>query len=158
VYTVRGINAIVSSANTENPDFVWNFWNPHSTQRIRVYQICMTMQGGATASPITLSRTTTQGTGATSVTAGIQNHSERGVSPPSGPMLQLSDFAAAKPTEDSATAPLYGTTPTGSEGSIMQWEFETGLAIPPGSGLAAVLQSGSDMPAFENVIVWDEDR
>lgn len=154
MYSVRGRNAAVASpAATE---WVWNLWNPHSSQRIRIIYMQAVVQASPTATQsFGLSRSSTRGTPGSTVTPAIQNHSRRGVAPPAAPLLDLSQFTGTQPVIDGDGPSRL--VPGNAVGTVCIWSHMN-VEVPPGTGFGAVVITAAvAMPACEIVIVWEED-
>src|ERR1043165_9659699 len=89
-YSVRGRTA--ATAGTAD-HAICAFWNPHSTQRIKVIGFrCFKTAAGAAGDAFRFARTSTRGTAGSTVTPDIDNHSEQAVAPVSGVLLDLAAF------------------------------------------------------------------
>lgn len=154
MYTVRGRNA-ATAATADHA--VWGFWNPHATQRIKAISFSMFAQGGAPAAGWSgrLQRITARGTPGTTATPGIQNHSIRGVAPPSGVLLDLAAYTA-QPTLDVGDLGL-GYTFAAVQGSGIVYPIPGGIEIPPGAGLVFIQVPAVASVIFETTLTWLED-
>jgi hypothetical protein len=149
VYLVRGrTTAAVASGQA-----LAVFWNGHATQRIGVVSASV---GEKVASGINdsvhLRRATVRGTPGATVTPNIQNHTRRGVAPPSGVLLDLG-LHTVQPTLE--TEPLFSIMMNAVIGGSTPFIFPGRVWIPPGAGLAMI---GPDAgPVVEVNFSWMED-
>lgn len=154
MYTVRGRNA--ATAGTAD-HAVWAMWNGHSTQRIKVISFSMFAQSGAPAAgwSVRLRRITARGTPGSTVTPGIQNHSTRGIAPPSGVVLDLAAYSVQPTLDSSDIAPGYTFAAVQASGIV--YPIPGGVEIPPGAGLACIQVPATASVAFEIAVSWLED-
>lgn len=154
MYSVRGRNA-ATAATADHA--IWGFWNPHSTQRIKVIAFSMFAQSGAPAAgfSVRLRRTTARGTPGSTVTPAIQHHSIQGVAPPSGALLDLAAYTV-QPTLDTGDLGI-GYTFAAVQGSGIVYPIPGGIEIPPGTGLACIQVPATASVQFEITVVWLED-
>lgn len=111
-----------------------HLWNPDATRSLWLTEASYTILVAATAlDPIRLCRTTTVGTtpGVT-VTPDLDNDFEREVTPDTGAILHMANFA----TEPILALPDLRRVsfPITSDGHNMVWLFD-GLRVPPGTGI-----------------------
>lgn len=154
MYTVRGRNA-ATAATADHA--VWQLWNPHATQRIKLIQWAIFAQSAAPAAGWSgrLKRTTAIGTAGSTVTPDIDNHSERAIAPPSGALLHLAAFTV-QPTLDASELGL-GFTFAAVQASGIVAPIPGGLIIPPGTGIAFVQIPATASVVFEVSVSWLED-
>ena len=154
MYSVRGRSA-ATAATADHA--VWGFWNPHSTQRIKLIAFSMFAQSAAPAAGWSgrLRRITARGTAGATVTPGISNHSTRGVAPVSGVLLDLAAYSV-QPTLDTVDTVL-GYTFANSQGSGLVYPIPGGLEIGPGAGVAFIQVPATAGAAFEISASWLED-
>lgn len=154
MYSVRGRNAATAATALHA---VWGFWNPHSTQRIKVVSFSMFAQSTAPAAgwSVAFRRITARGTPGSTVTPGIVHHSTRGVAPPSGALLDLAAYSAQPTLEAGDIAP--GFTFAAVQGSGIVYPIPGGIEIPPGTGIACIQIPAQASVAFEISVTWLED-
>lgn len=126
-------------------------WNPHATVRVTVWEIWI----GANAAPaascaVHVRRSTTRGTGASTVTPAIQNDGARGGAPPSGFVVDLAAFSVQPTLEAIALA---GWTLGAVAGSGIIMPFPRGIEVPPGAGLVLVCGNAVAIPASDITFV-----
>jgi hypothetical protein len=155
MYSVRGRNA-ATAATADHA--VWGFWNPHASQRIKVISFSMFAQGAAPAAGWAgrIIRTTARGTAGSTVTPGIQNHSTRGVAPPSGVLLDLAAYSA-QPTLDTTATPIFGYPFAAVQGSGFIYPIPGGIEIGPAAGIAFAQVPATASAVMEITLTWMED-
>lgn len=144
MYHVRGRTA-ATAATADH--CLAALWNPHSTQRIKVVQIGVFKTGaGAAADAIRLRRISARGTAGSTVTPGVENHSERGAAPPSGALLDLAAYSV-QPTliGSSELGPDFVAAAFAAAGLL--YAIPGGIVIPAGTGLAIVQVAATAWPA-----------
>ncbi len=109
-------------------------WNPHATQMLRVTYIAIAENSITAPQSVTLRRTTTRGTPASTITPDADNAYDFRSAPPSGALLDLGDFTVA-PTL--AAAVLWRWTASAAQGCGAEDRFPC-LCVPAGTGLALV--------------------
>jgi hypothetical protein len=156
MYSVRGRNA-ATAATADHA--VWGFWNPHSTQRIKLIALSMFAQSGAPASGYTvrLRRITARGTAGSTVTPNISNHSLRGAAPPSGVLLDLAAYSVQPTLEASSVDFGLGYTFANSQASGIVYPIPGGIEIGPGAGIAAIQVPATASVQFDISLSWLED-
>lgn len=156
MYSVRGRNA-ATAATADHA--VWGFWNPHSTQRIKLIAVSMFAQSAAPAAgwSVRLRRTTGRGTAGSTVTPNISNHSIRGVAPVSGVLLDLAAYSAQPTLEASAVDFVFGYTFAAVQGSGLVYPIPGGIEIGPGAGIACIQVPATAAVQFEISVSWLED-
>ena len=154
MYSARGRNA-ATAATADH--VVWQMWNPHATQRVRLVSFSMFAQGAAPAAGWSgrLRRSTSTGTAGSTVTPDIDNHSIRGAAPPSGVLLYLAAFTV-QPALDASELGL-GFTFAAVQGSGIVYPIPGGIEIPPGAGIAFSQVPATASVVFEITLSWLED-
>jgi len=100
-------------------------------------------------------RITARGTAGSTVTPDIDNHSIRGIAPPSGSVLDLAAFTV-QPTLDGSDLGL-GYVFAAAQGSGLVYPIPGGIEIPGGTGLAMCQVGAVASAAFENAVSFLED-
>ena len=154
MYLVRGRNA-ATAATADHA--IWQVWNPHATQRLKVIQWSMFAQSEAPAAGWSgrLRRTSARGTAGSTVTPTLEHHSTRGVAPPSGFLLDLAAFTT-QPTLVAGEIGL-GFTFSAVQGSGLVYPIPGGLEVPPGTGLTFIQVPATASVQFEVSVVVLED-
>jgi len=154
MYSVRGRSA-ATAATADHA--IAALWNPHATARIKIVSFAVFKQGGAgtAGDSIRLRRITARGTPGSTVTPGIAQHSERGIAPPSGALLDLAAYSV-QPTLDTVDLGIGWTAPA-VQGAGIVLPVPGGLVLPPGSGVAIVQVAATAWPASEITFYWLED-
>jgi hypothetical protein len=157
MYSLRGRTATTTATIG---DAVFGFWNPHSTQIIRLIDFVATVQGIQVGEwhGGTWRRTTARGTAATTVTPDISNDSRRGAAPPSGALLDTS-FSVQPTLEADDWGPTVSTFGANSAAGVgAAYRFPgSGLYIPPGTGIALIQTEAVAVQPFEISLSWLED-
>jgi hypothetical protein len=153
MYNAQGVTA--ATAATAN-HAVTQLWNPHSTQRIRVVSLAYS----ATAAPGAgsrwkMRRTSARGTAGSTITPSIDSHSERGIAPPSGALVDLAAFSAQPTFSGDNTG--FGWVLAAVAASGIVYPFPRGIVIPAGQGLALVTEAAIIVPAGLVTWSWLED-
>lgn len=154
MYTVRGRSA-ATAATADHA--ICALWNPHSTTRIKVVSFAIFKQGGtgANGDAVRLRRITARGTAGSTVTPGISNHSNRGVAPVSGVLLDLAAYSG-QPTLDSVDMG-FGWCAPAVQGAGIVYPIPGGIEIGPGAGLSLIQVAAAAWPASEVAFSWLED-
>ena len=149
-YRVQGSTA-ATAATLGNA--ACGFWNPHTTQRIRVIEISLVATTAPAANAgVQLRRNTARGTATTTVTPAIQQHDARMLAPPSGALLDLA--YSAQPTLEAGG--LWAWVLGAVIGSGFIYPIPQGLVIPPGAGIVLVNHAAVITPVCEVTFVWQE--
>lgn len=132
-------------------------WNPSSTRTIKVVRcyISKTAIGGnEDLAPV---RTSARGaTPGSTITPGIAQHFRRAVAPPSGAVIETSNFAT-EPTID-GVAIAERVLSINLAAWTMVWQFPEPLAVLPGAGLAiAELTTALAVPISDVGFTWLEE-
>jgi hypothetical protein len=153
MYTVRGRTAATAATADHGVSAIWN---PHATQRIKIVQfsLCAAVAPGS-ASGIKLRRITARGTAGSTVTPGIQHHSQRGVAPPSVCLCDLAAYSV-QPTFDTGDLGLGWILPAVVAAGII-YPIPGGIEVGPGAGLAIVTNAAIIVPASDVAWAWLED-
>jgi hypothetical protein len=152
-YHVRGRTA-ATAATADHA--ICNFWNPHSTQRIKVLSfLVFKTAAGIAGDSFRLRRSTTRGTPGSTVTPDIDHHSERAIAPPSGVLLDLAAFTG-QPTFDASDIPP-GWTAAAQAASGLVYPIPGGIILPPGTGIGLVQVAATAWPISEIGFSWLED-
>jgi len=154
MYTVRGRSA-ATAATADHA--VAQLWNQHATQRIKVIQFAVfKTTAGAAADAIRLRRSSARGTAGSTVTPGIENHSERGAAPVSGALLDLAAFSV-QPTLIAASelGPDFVAAAFAAAGLV--YSIPGGIIITPGTGLVIAQVAATAWPVSGITFVWMED-
>lgn len=153
MYTVRGRNA--ATAATANHTIA-QLWNPHATQRIKVIQVILFKTAVGTAGDaFRLRRSTARGTAGSTVTPDINNHSEVGIAPPSGALLDLAAFSV-QPTLAAAELPPDWVAAAFAAAGVI-YAVPGGIVIPASQGLALVQVAATAWPISGIGYTWLED-
>jgi hypothetical protein len=156
MYTVTGRNA--ATAGTAD-HAVWGFWNPHSTQRIKVINWSMFAQSAAPAAgwACRLRRISARGTAGSTVTPNSSNHSTLGVAPVSGVLLDLAAYSV-QPTLLASSVDLGPRFVFSAvQGSGIIYPIPGGLEIGPGAGVAMIQVPATISVVFDIGVTWLED-
>lgn len=154
MYSVRG-RTVATAATADHG--VSGLWNPHATQRIKVVQFSLSLATApAAGAGIKLRRMTARGTPGSTVTPGIQQHSSRGVAPPSGALCDLAAYTV-QPTFDTGDLGIGWIFPAVAAAGIVMPIPGGGLEIGPGAGLAIVTNAAIAIVASDVVWFWFED-
>jgi hypothetical protein len=155
MYTVRGKSA-ATAATADHA--VCGFWNPHSTQRIKVVSVSIFTAAAPTGVPeLRLRRTTATGTAGSTVTPNISNHSIRGIAPVSGALLHLAAYSVQPTLEASAVDFGFGWFAPLVAGSGIVYPIPGGIEIGPGAGIALIQVAATIFPASQVTFSWLED-
>ncbi|MGH8581298.1 MAG: hypothetical protein ACREWG_00620 [Gammaproteobacteria bacterium] len=154
MYSVRGESA-ATAATADHA--IAAFWNPHASQRIKVVSFALFKAGGAGAAGDSFRgrRITVRGTAGSTVTPGIAQHSERGIAPPSGVLLDLAAFTG-QPTLDTVDLGIGWTAPA-VQGAGIVYPIPGGIVLGPGAGIALIQVAATAWPASEITFSWLED-
>lgn len=153
MYSVNGRNA-ATAATADHA--VWQLWNPHATQRIKLVSFFMFANAAGTAGWAgRLRRTTARGTAGSTVTPGIAQHSTRGVAPVSGALLDLAAFTV-QPTLDTVDSSMR-TTLSAAAAAGLVFPIPGGIEIPPSTGIAFIQVGATASIAFDLGVSWLED-
>ena len=152
-YEVAGRTSAATAATLNL--VIAQFWNPHATARLRVSELHICNQSGATVGNLSIQRSTARGaTPAVTVTPDIDNNLDRTIAPPSGAVLELAATFGTPPTLD--TSRLRGWTMTAAVGAGVIYTWASGLVIPPGTGLCVVNAAAVAFPISDVTVCWDE--
>lgn len=155
MYSVRG-RAPATAATGDHA--VWAFWNPHSTQRIKVITIAMFAQTAATAGwTVRLRRTSARGTAGSTVTPNSSNDSKLAAAPVSGALLDLAQFSAQPTLLASSVDLMLGYPFPAVIGAGIVYPISGGIEIGPGAGIACIQVPATAGPIMEVSITWLED-
>lgn len=154
MYTVTGVTA---ATGLVADSAICAMFNPHATHRIKIVQFQIFKNGGAgvVGDAIRMRRITARGTPGSTITPGIQSHSERGVAPVSGVLLDLSAYTV-QPTLDLIDLG-FGWTAPAVQGAGIVLPIPGGIVIPPGAGLAIIQIAATAWPASNVTFAWLED-
>lgn len=153
MYSVRGRSAATAATAGHA---VFQVWNPHTTQTIKLVQLAIFKTGAGTAADsIRFQRSTARGVAGSTVTPDIDNHSIRGIAPPSGFLLDLAAFTT-QPTLDASELVL-GWTAAALAASGIIYPIPGGVEIPPGTGIVCTQVAATAWPASEITVVVLED-
>jgi hypothetical protein len=156
MYTVAGRNA-ATAATADHA--VWGFWNPHSTQRIKVIGWSMFAQGAAPTAgwAARLRRISARGTAGSTVTPNSSNHSTLGVAPVSGVLLDLAAYSV-QPTLLASSVDLgIRYVYSNVQGSGVVYPIPGGIELPPGAGVAMIQVPATASVVFDISVTWLED-
>jgi len=156
MYSVRG-RTVATAATADHA--IWGFWNPHSTQRIKLIQFSMFPQGAAPAAGFSarLRRTSARGTAGSTVTPNSSNHSTLGITPGSGALLDLAAYSAQPTLLASSVDFGFGNTFPAVQGGGFVLPVPGGIEIPPGAGVAFIQVAATASTTFEVTVWWLED-
>lgn len=150
-YAVDGRTAV--TVNTAG-HAIAQFWNAHTTKRIKVTEIgIFKTTVGTAADAIQLRRSTARGTAGSTVTPAIQQAYERDVAPPSGPLLDLAAFSA-QPTLEAAGFRRWVAAAVAASGVVFPIPRE--IVIPPAAGLVIVQTAATIWPVSDIYVEWCE--
>lgn len=128
-------------------------WNPHTTNRIRVYEIEIA-DTVATAVNIGLRRSTARGaTPGATVTPTIASDLERAIAPPSGAVLELAAFGT-QPTLEGVN--LWRWYLAATAGSAVILPIPEGIVVPPAAGLCITTPVAAAFPISDISFAWEE--
>lgn len=156
MYSVRGRNAAtVGTADHA----IWGFWNPHSTQRIKLISFSMWAQSAAPAAGYSarLRRISAQGTAGSTVTPNSSNDSRLGVAPVSGAVLNLAAYSVQPTLLASSVDFGLGFTFAAVQASGFVYPIPGGIEIGPGAGVAMIQVPATASVVFEITLTWLED-
>ena len=153
MYLVRGRTTLTEATAD---DAIWQVWNPHPTQRVRVIAWAMCAQGGTLDQGWSsrLRRTSARGTATSTVTLTAEHHGRRGVAPPSGVLLDLRIFTV-QPTL--LAGDLAGFLVSEIQGAAVVSGPTDVVEIPPGTGLAMIQTAVTSAVQFEVTVALEED-
>lgn len=138
VYYVRAFSGAIATAGANEVHA--NLWNPSSTRYINLIEVAYFQPDfGAAGDSFYLSRTTTTGTAASTLTPNAVNAADASIAPPSGALIHLAEFSA-QPTLATPSIVSTAAFHTGV-GSGFLHVFSDDLWIPPGTGVAIVSRS-----------------
>jgi hypothetical protein len=150
MYSVVGQGTAPAVANSA----LAGLWNPHTTQSILVVQISVNNLSTASGTRfVALSRVTTRGTPASTVTPDIYSHHIQGVAPPSGALLDLGTYTV-EPTQETPYDFGLGWPPVISAGAV--FPIPGGIIVPPERGLGLIQLPASTFVG-EVTFSWLED-
>jgi hypothetical protein len=154
MYSTNGRNA-ATAATADHA--VWSLWNPHATQRIKLWSFSMYAQSAAPAAGWAgrLRRISARGTPGSTVTPGREAHSTHGVAPVSGVLLDLAAFTG-QPTLVSGDVSLRFVFPA-LQGAGVFYTIPGGIEIPPGAGVAFIQVPATASVQFDIAVSWLED-
>ena len=156
MYSVRGRNA-ATAATADHAVFA--FWNPHSTQRIKLISFAMFAQGAAPAAGWTCRprRISARGTAGSTVTPNSSNDSRLAVAPVSGVLLDLATYSVQPTLLASSVDLALGFTFAAVQGSGLVYPIPGGWEIGPGAGIAMIQVPATASVVFEISVSWLED-
>jgi len=153
MYTVTGRGA-ATAATADHA--IFQVWNPHATQIVKL--ICWSLfksAAGAGGDSLRFRRSTVRGTAGSTVTPDIDNHSRRGIAPPSGLLLDFAAFTT-QPTLDGSDFNLgWIAAAFAAAGGI--FSIPGGIEIPPSSGIVAIQRAATAWPISDVSAGWLED-
>jgi hypothetical protein len=155
MYSVRG-RAPATAATADHA--VFSFWNPHSTQRIKVISIAMFAQTASTGGWTgRFRRISARGTAGSTVTPNSSNDSRLAAAPVSGALLDLSQFSAQPTLLASSVDLLVGYPFPAVIGAGVILPIPGGIEIGPGAGIAFIQVPATASAVIEVSITWLED-
>lgn len=153
MYIVRGRTA-ATVATADHA--IFQVWNPHSTQRIKLIQWSIFKEAvGTAADGLRFRRSTARGTAGSTVTPDIDTHSERAIAPPSGFLLDLAAFSAQPTLDASELGQGWVASAVAASGGV--FAIPGGIVIPPGTGIVAIQTKATIWPISEVSVVTLED-
>jgi len=153
MYIVRGRTA-ATAATIDHA--IFQVWNPHSTQRIKLIQWSIFKEAvGTAADGLRFRRTSARGTAGSTVTPTIEHHSERAIAPPSGFLLDLSAFSVQPTLVAGELGQGWVASAVVGSGGVIA--IPGGLIIPPGTGIVAIQTKATIWPISEVGVVVLED-
>lgn len=158
MFSIRGFSTIGGAAGGTLFFVLCNLWNPDSTARIRLHEMGFSRTGISVGSQITVTRTTTRGTGQTQTPDADSAWTVDDV-PNSGAEFVIGNFTANPTLADPPLAGSAIPVVTGSGGAPYVFTPVAGeLWIPPGTGVAITMLAlvGNTPPVTEVYAVWEE--
>lgn len=157
MHSLAEVNGAGGSGGTLG-DYVFSLWNPHATQRVRLYGLSVNFGSGSIpGAGLTYSgtRISTEGTWINTQTFGISNDHRRAIAAPSA--VRLNWGVSVLPTQDGNII-----DPTmvwsGVQGEEHRHVWVKGLWIPPGAGFGMqVTSSGPAGARADFVFLLSED-
>lgn len=155
MYSVRG-RTTATAATADHA--IAQLWNPHATQRIKVISFALfKTTTGTAADSLRLRRSSGRGaTPSSTVTPGIENHSERAVAPPSGVLLDMGAFGT-QPTLVAASELGPDWIAAAFAAAGINYAIPGGIVVPPGTGLVIAQITATAWPISGVTFVWLED-
>ncbi len=153
MYIVRGRTA--ATAATAN-HAIFGIWNPHATQRIKLIQFALFKgAAGAAGDSFRFRRATARGTAGSTVTPDIDHHSQQGIAPPSGFLLDLAAYSVQPTLDASEIGPGWTAAAVAAAGIV--YPLPGGIEIKPGEGLVCAQVAATAWPVSEVTVVLLED-
>jgi hypothetical protein len=153
-YRVRGITG-ATAATIDHAIFA--VWNPSATKRIYLVEFgYVATVAPATTSGLYLRRITVRGTAGSTATPAAPNSEEIDAVPDSGFLLDLASYSV-QPTLAAAPGMWLGWNLAAVIGSGIVYPIAgRGIAIPPGTGIAALNHTAVIVPPGEVGVVVDD--
>lgn len=130
-------------AVSASPEPLAVLWNPSTTRTLYVTRVEIVGEAGASMQRA-LIRTSTRGTPGSTVTPDADNSYSRDAAPPSGALLDCSDFTVVPTTQGPELWRFASGAVTGSGTDIYN---RKPIEVPPGTGLSAHHNGGTPTPA-----------
>jgi len=155
MYSVRGrTGATAFTADHAS----WGFWNPHSTQRIKLIQFSVFPNNASPAGFASrLRRTSARGTPGSTVTPNSSNDSRLAVAPVSGAVLDLGSYSAQPTLLASSVDFGFSWTFHRVAGVGFVFPIPGGIEIGPGEGVAFIQVPAAVGPVLDVTVWWLED-
>lgn len=138
-------------------EVIAQLWNPHASLPLRVAYVAFAGSGGASPADALVQRTTARGTPGSTTTPDADAAANRRASPPSGALLDLSDFTV-NATVDASVLRRWtssGVVAAGFDAWHHDGDRFGGIIVPAGTGLALVA-TAAWTAAGDATFWWDE--
>lgn len=155
IYYISGISgAVPLTADSA----MGSLWNPSSTKRIKVLELCSFYQTGtALTAPyqVYISRITARGNATTTITPTAANDAEGVTAPTSGALLDVT-YLTTWPTLAGAPYMITPMIYQSGHGQGFCYPLPRGIWVPPGRGLALVQANADNSSGHTTSFVWEE--
>ena len=146
MYAVAGRSGTTAATSGHS---ICSLWNPAGGEAISVWQVHYHFLSGNNV--LSLCRTTTKGTPATTVTPDADNDFGRRAAPSSAPVLDLGAYSV-QPTKVASDNLRCGSA--GAIGANFSWALTVPITVPPGTGLA-INQTSAVAQGGEVAFLWE---
>lgn len=148
------MNAVTDAAANA---IIAQLWNPSSARAIKVARCYIDKTAAGANEDLAPVRTSARGaTPGSTITPGIAQHFRRAVAPPSGAVIETSNFAT-EPTID-GVAIAERVMAINLAAWMMVWQFPEPITVLPGAGLAiAQLTTALAVPVCNVGFIWLEE-
>jgi hypothetical protein len=155
IYYVSGISGAVGATADHA---MGSLWNPSSTKRLKVLEVCSFYQvGTAITAPyrVYIARISARGTATTTVTPTSANDANGVLAPGSGALLDVT-YTTTWPTIIAEPYLLVPMIYQSGHGQGFCYPLPLGIIVLPGTGLAVVQLNADSSSGHTTSFVWEE--